>query len=441
MNAENGPKPAPTIEPIKSFNEFQAQSRARMEATLKLIVILASGMLTLSIGAVLGNSPLRVPSNLVGKLSWSWIFLFYSIAAVMIVMTGMIAATFHMGVRWRKALTEQPGKTVFVATWSWLRILNAAIGFSALLSFLIGLVLVAQVAVGVSRTTAEPRTSAVVAAAASVVLNTTESIDEGSQVRAAQNSAASTEQPLKESKNDRDAKAVLDRKLVDFNGDLAFYTLILAIVAVLQFFALFGQVIFLRLAFKEARRGADIARDAMIAGERAFVFALGVNPYFFSDAGTKQLHWRFRAMLKNSGDTPTRNTRMHSKCVVLDKPLALGFDFDYQTTEIGTALLGPNFETQGGIAPNPSEPAISPQDIADVQAGTKFMYFWGWVRYSDVFPGTPRYLSRYCWQLMPIGDAFIAEPTQEQMVKFPTVLHREGNCIDDESTVEAALDA
>src|SRR5713226_1393554 len=66
-------------------------------------------------------------------------------------------------------------------------------------------------------------------------------------------------------------KAELDRKLVDFNSDLAYYTKILAWVAGFQFLALFGQVIFLRLAFQESRRAGDIARDAMVASNRAYV--------------------------------------------------------------------------------------------------------------------------------------------------------------------------
>ena len=76
---------------------------------------------------------------------------------------------------------------------------------------------------------------------------------------------------------DREAKSELDRKLVDFNGDLAYYTKLLAYVAGFQFLALIGQVIFLRLAFKESKRAGDIARDAMIAGGRAFIFATGYN--------------------------------------------------------------------------------------------------------------------------------------------------------------------
>src|ERR1700730_15667438 len=60
-------------------------------------------------------------------------------------------------------------------------------------------------------------------------------------------------------------KAELDRKMVKFNGDVANYTLILAIVAVFQFLALFVQAVFLAKTFK-------VARTALRDLERALIF-------------------------------------------------------------------------------------------------------------------------------------------------------------------------
>jgi hypothetical protein len=55
----------------------------------------------------------------------------------------MIVATFHMGVRWRKALEDKSAGIVFVVTWLWLRIVNGVIAFLILCSFLGGIALVA----------------------------------------------------------------------------------------------------------------------------------------------------------------------------------------------------------------------------------------------------------------------------------------------------------
>jgi hypothetical protein len=424
----------PSIEPLKLFNEFQSQLRARLEASLKLIMILSGGMLTLSVGAVLGNSPPRIPAYLFRTLSWSWGLLFFSIAAATVVMAGMIAATSHMGFQWRKRMQagETPA-TFFVAAWAWLRVANAAIGVLALLSFLGGLVLISQVAIGVARSTVIPANIAPVKLESEVpsVKRELGAASSRDSQQAPPPGVAATTAELTETSRERAAKALLDKKLVDFNGDLAFYTLILAVVAALQFGALAGQVVFLRLAFKEARRGGDIARDAMIAGERAFVFGLGVQGFWNLDSATQQYHWRLRAQLRNSGDTPTRNTQMHSNYVIRDTALPPGFDFDYPTDQVGKALLAPHVDTMGGIVPRPSDPAITPQDILDVQAGTKLMYVWGWVKYSDVFPNTPRHITRFCWQVTPLGDPLTYSPTAGGLT-FPSLLHSEGNCVDDE---------
>lgn len=148
------PHPTPAAvapaDALKLFNEFQAQSRARGETTLRLVLVVSGGMLTLSIGAVLGNSPPKIPSHLLPALQWGWGLLFYSIAASLLLMCSMIVATFHMGVRWHKELQKGTAAFVFIATWSWLRIANAIVALSVLCSCLAGIALMAYVALGVA---------------------------------------------------------------------------------------------------------------------------------------------------------------------------------------------------------------------------------------------------------------------------------------------------
>src|SRR5262249_41401431 len=62
--------------------------------------------------------------------------------------------------------------------------------------------------------------------------------------------------------------AELDRKLVDFNGRLAFYTWCLALIAALQFAALITQTFFLW----KTLRIAGASADALPALERAYIF-------------------------------------------------------------------------------------------------------------------------------------------------------------------------
>jgi len=188
----------------------------------------------------------------------------------------------------------------------------------------------------------------------------------------------------------------------------------------------------MKASIAAAEKSADIARDAMVAGERAFVFATGVKPFW--ERGESGLYnWRFRPSWKNSGDTPTRNMTMHSECELRTEVLPKEFNFDHPTTEIGVALIPPNTETGGGLAPNYPRAAITAQDILDVQSGRKFLYFWGWAKYSDVFPDTPQHITRFCWQILPLGDPFAYAPNvSPQNLTFPYVHRFEGNCADDE---------
>jgi hypothetical protein len=238
------------------------------------------------------------------------------------------------------------------------------------------------------------------------------------------------------------AKATTDEKLADYTWWLAVLTGALVTVSA-------GQGYFLLRADKTARISAEaakataiktaemanIAREAMVSGERAFVFATGINPYWEVDK-SGLYHWRFRPNWKNSGDTPTKHMTMHSECVLRTTPLPIGFEFNYPTTDIGAALIAPNTESGGGIAPRFPAAAISPQDILDVQAGLKILYFFGWAKYFDVFPDTPQHITRFCWQIVILGDPLAYDPgVSPQNLTFPNVYHHEGNCADDECAI------
>ena len=148
---------APIIDPVeavKLFNEFQAQSRARGEATLKLVMGVSGGILTLTVGALLSATPAKIPAHLLSSLQVGVGLLFLCVAASMLLMASMIVATFHMGVRWRKALEAKDVGFMFVATWNWLRIANGLLAFLILCSFLGGVGLVARVAIGVASSVA-----------------------------------------------------------------------------------------------------------------------------------------------------------------------------------------------------------------------------------------------------------------------------------------------
>ncbi len=138
------------IEAKRQFNEFQSQSRARMESTIKLILVVSGGMLTLSVGAVLGKVEPNIPPELIPSLKCGWGLLFYSIAASLFLMFTTLVATYHMGVKWFSRLAKQTTSTEAIKTWGWLRIFNVILGVTILLSCISGIGLMARVANGVA---------------------------------------------------------------------------------------------------------------------------------------------------------------------------------------------------------------------------------------------------------------------------------------------------
>jgi hypothetical protein len=179
---------------------------------------------------------------------------------------------------------------------------------------------------------------------------------------------------------------------------------------------------------------AKLTKEALIADKRAFVFAESLFSYW-ENGQNGMYNWRFRPVWRNSGDTATKRLEIHTNCELRNSPLADRFDFNYATTNVGGGLLGPKAASNGGVAPNYPFAAITPQDIADVQAGVKFLYLWGFAKYNDVFPGTPRHITRFCWALLPDGNSFTFTPPAPpnlSTLTFTNIHQNQGNCADEE---------
>jgi hypothetical protein len=126
-----------------------------------------------------------------------------------------------------------------------------------------------------------------------------------------------TEEKATQDTNDREEKIELDRKLVQFNSDLAYYTKVLVWVAGLQFLALIIQaVVFVftlgatRKAADAADKSADVAKDTLIATQRPWVFVklqLGQRGLFFN---MNEANLDLVFLLKNTGNSPAVAVRI-----------------------------------------------------------------------------------------------------------------------------------
>lgn len=188
-------------------------------------------------------------------------------------------------------------------------------------------------------------------------------------------------------------------------------------------------------------RQAQLTRDAMIADQRAFVFASGIGSYWERDAATGQYCWRFRAGIKNSGRTPSKNLRIYCDCEVRNSLLPAGHKFQDQPGHETTGLAPPGESVTGPVAPRSPIPPITPQDIVDAQNGRKHIYLWGYAKYLDVFEGTQEHITRFRWLVTALGTPFTYDPAAAAAphaagtpgtLDFGYVQAAEGNCADDE---------
>jgi len=158
-------------------------------------------------------------------------------------------------------------------------------------------------------------------------------------------------------------------------------------------------------------RQAALTKEALIADKRAFVFPIGIQS-LWEVIGT-EYHWRFKPSWKNSGNTPTKNLTTFVQCEIRSSPLPDTFGFDHDMSEAGPGFLAPGIELLGGQAPKMPGSAISPQDILAAQTGKKFIYLWGFAKYSDVFPSTRPHTTHFCWLLVFGGNPTAFVPNSE----------------------------
>ena len=231
-------------------------------------------------------------------------------------------------------------------------------------------------------------------------------------------SKASEEQAVSEAKNaENQTAAIIEANKI--TRWLAGATIALAIFAL-------WQVI-------ESRRSSRRQMEIAIAQQQATVLPLTLHYHYYPIAKTRprRYEFRFRLQLRNNGTTPTKNLRMKAHCILSNQLWDMNTVLDYGPHVEGTGLIPPQFQLYGGLAPMFPDPAITGQDILDVQAGTKFLYVLGWIVYNDIFPGTPVHVTRYCWSVIPMGDPLASTPKGLEKLRFDWVQHATGNTTED----------
>jgi hypothetical protein len=175
------------------------------------------------------------------------------------------------------------------------------------------------------------------------------------------------------------------------------------------------QVFLLWRTLAAIRRQADLMENSLVAVQRAFVCCKGVEISSRMADG-----WNLGIRWENSGTTPTKGLEMHVNWASMNKPIPNGYDFTDSRPHV-PFVLGPKDTTWCGPL------KIPVQDLVGVQQGTHHVYVWGSATYMDVFPGTPKHITKFCWKITGV----VGDPaTQNAILHYAA--HHEHNCADDD---------
>ena len=188
-----------------------------------------------------------------------------------------------------------------------------------------------------------------------------------------------------------------DADLIKYTAELAFFTSGLfyataaLVIATLGLgVAAFFQSRDTKASVAEAKRAADIAESSLVRLQRAFVFPkdFSVNWHWYLD-DENRLWWGIRPIYENGGSSATVDLTTNMNFALRNSPLPPNFAFPL-AEHTYNALIGPKSTILGG------QIAIDGTDLLALQDGTKHFYFWGLLRYNDIFDGTGEHVTTFC---------------------------------------------
>jgi hypothetical protein len=215
---------------------------------------------------------------------------------------------------------------------------------------------------------------------------------------------------MEEAKREFWSAKLSDWALVGFNGLLVLYTFRLWKSTEKLWKAGESQI-------KLAGRSADIAQASLVKLERAFVFPkdFAVNWRWYLDNENK-FWWSIRPIFENAGSSATVDMTTNLNFALLDNPIPPNFSFPL-AADTHNALIGPKANILGG------QLNIDGIDLAAIRDGTKHFYFWGLVRYNDVFDGTDEHITTFCRYITHVVGDPLRRPSQDNPVGFFFAIH------------------
>jgi hypothetical protein len=207
---------------------------------------------------------------------------------------------------------------------------------------------------------------------------------------------------------------------------------IMAIFTILLFSATAAYTGIALLQWAAMRKSNEINRQSLVSIQRAFAVATGIEVTKRANFKGEITGLEFTIKLENAGVTPTRFMTTHHSFMFFPTPLTDTYNFpdvwDESEPHLTVrATMGP----KGVASMSPS--VVSADVIQDVMNRKKFLYFWGWIKYHDIFPDTPEHLTRYCIQVTGFEGEVLVQNSPMKVLSS-NCFQTHSNCYDEECT-------
>jgi hypothetical protein len=184
----------------------------------------------------------------------------------------------------------------------------------------------------------------------------------------------------------------------------------LVLLAGVVFLLLIGifQGLWMRRAAKAAKTVAALADEALVSAQRPYVFLKDINISLTKNPINEEIQTcTLQPVWENTGATPTRNGRSQVNWKYFEGNVPEDFDFA-DVDDLGNRIL--SADAYRPLIVGPKSTAIAPvinldpailRQVRDLQGK---LLVWGFAEYDEIFPGTPRHRTEFCYQVAVSGS-------------------------------------
>jgi hypothetical protein len=184
-------------------------------------------------------------------------------------------------------------------------------------------------------------------------------------------------------------------------------------------------------AANAAQTSSQTTRMALTKVQRAFISTASVDGIRNFASNNELESLQISITMKNSGTTPTKWAVMHFNFEPGLHPMPNNFDFTDKWSGTSHVNVRTVVGAEGTLITSPMIIEAPFVKAVTEGKGTVVIYFWGWVRYRDIFPNTLEHLSEYCFELTGFnGNPFDQNPNAS--VRMQTASFERHNCYDEE---------